>query len=142
MLNFPDCFSSRKTALVHANRLRSYFFVSQPKATCLNFAESLPPKNLILLSPLRSLLNFLLLLPTSSLLLLIVQTELPTRHLPRSGINLLLISFLLVFASLSLHLKVFFYYSHTQDGKTSQLICFLAAYLSLPASRSCLSASF
>ena len=37
---------------------------------------------------------------------------------------------LLVFAFLSFHLEDIFYYSHTQDRKTSRLSCFLPAYLS------------
>ena len=46
------------------------------------------------------------------------------------GFSILHLQSLLVFAFLSFHLEDIFYYSHTQDGKTSRLSCFVPAYLS------------
>ena len=142
--NFPNSSSPRESASVYAAYLRSHFSVSQPKAllcvaepgaTSLSFAEPRALRNLTGPFALPSLpLNFMRLPPTFPPPLPLAQTKLP---IPCKNIFLALAwiffftsSTLQEFAFLSFHQEDIFYYSYTQDGKTSRLSCFLPAYLS------------
>ena len=76
--NFPNCSSPRESASIYAAYLRSLYFVSQPEATSLSYAEPRAPWSLTRLSALLSFpVNFLQLPPTSPRPLPLAQTKLP-----------------------------------------------------------------
>ena len=138
--NFPNPSSPRELASVYAAYLRSHFSVSQPKAlrsrargylTELRRATCSVESHSSFCSPF-SPAEFLAAASnlSSSTATGPDKVAYPMlKHLPRSGMDFLLQSFL-VFTFLSFHLEDIFYYSHTQDGKASRLSCFLPAYLS------------
>ena len=123
--NFPNCFSSRESASVFANYLRSHFSVSQPKilhsrarsylselrrATCpevshSSFASSFSPPNflrLLLISPPP--------LPLAQTkLLCLLHAKAPSSLWQGSSIHF---QSFLVFTFLFFHLKNIFHYSH------------------------------
>ena len=123
--NFPNCSSPRKSASVLADYLRSHFSLSQPmalhsrarcylselrRATCSEESHSsfCSPFSPTEFHAAASKLS-------SSTATGPEKVTYPMlKHLPRSGID-----FLLVSAFLSFHLEDIFYYSHTQDGKAS-----------------------
>ena len=137
-----NCSSPRESASVYAAYLRFHFFVSQPKAlrgrargylselhraTCPVESHSsfcspfIPAEFYAAASNLSS--------STASGPDKVAYSML--KHLPRSGMDFLLTSS--IFPGLHIlffHLEDIFYYSHPQDGKASQLSCFLSAYLS------------
>ena len=142
--NFPNCSSPRESASVYAAYLRSHFSVCQPKAlrsrargylfelrraTCpveshSSFCSPFSPAEFLAAAS-----NF-----TPSTATGPDKVAYPMlKHLPRSGMDLLLYIFNLFWSShtfLSFHLEDIFHYSHPQDGKASRLSCFLPAYLS------------
>ena len=138
--NFPNCSSPRGSASVYAAYLRSHFSISQPKALCsrargylteLRRATCPVESHSSFCSPF-SPAEFLAAVSnlTSSTVIGPDQVAYPMlKHLPRSGMDFFLQSFLgLTF--LSFHLEDIFHYSHPQDGKASRFSCFLPAYLS------------
>ena len=132
--NFPNCSSPRESASVYAAYLRSHFSVSQPEATSLSSAE---PHALWSLT--RPFLSFF----SQGISCGCLQPYFIPCHWPRQsclshakassslwhGSSSLHLQSFLVFGFLSFHLEDIFHYSHTQDGKTSRLSCFLPAYL-------------
>ena len=132
--NFPNCSSPRESASVYAANPRPHFSVSQPEATSLSSAE---PRSL------RSLTRPFALLFVLLNFLRALQPLLVHRHWPRQsclsyakassslwhGFSSSHFQSLLVFTFLSFHPEDIFYYSHTQDGKSARLSCFLPAYL-------------
>ena len=138
--NFPNCSSPRESASVYAAYLKSYFSVPQPKALRSRARGYLSVLRRAT-CPVESHSSFCS--PFSPAKFHAAASNLSSststgpdkvaypllKHLPRSGMDFLLQS-LLVFAFLSFRLEDIFYYSHTQDGKTSRLSCFLQAYLS------------
>ena len=138
----PNCSSPRESASVYAAYLRSHFsFLSQrpcvaePEATSLSSAE---PRAL------WSSLVLLLSLLSRGISCGYLQPLLIHCHWSRQsclshakassslwhGFSSSHLQSFLVFTFLSFHLEDIFYYSHTQDGKTSRLSCFLPANLS------------
>ena len=128
--NFPNCSSPRESAWVYAAYLRSHFSVSQPKAlrsrargyltelrraTCLVESHS---SFCFLFSPAEFLAAASNLTPSTSTGPNKVAYSM-LKHLPRSGMDLLLYIFNLSWSSHSFHLEDILYYSHTQDEKAS-----------------------
>ena len=139
--NFPNCSSPRELALVYATYLRSHFSVSQPKAVHSRARGYLSELRRAT-CPVESHSSFCS--PFSPTEFLAAASNLSSsnatgpdkvaypmlKHLPRHGFSSSHLQSFLDFAFLSFHLEDIFYYSHTQDGKTSRLSCFLPAYLS------------
>ena len=141
--DFPNCSSPRELASVYAAYLRSHFSVCQPKAL-RSRARGYFSELCRATCPVESHLSFCF--PFSPAEFLAVASNLSSstatgpdkvayhmlNHFPRSRMDYLLHIINLAWSSafLSFHLKDIYYYSHTQDGKTSRLSCFLPAYLS------------
>ena len=151
--NFPNCSSPRESASVYAAYLRSHFSVSQQKAL-RSRARGYLTELRRATCPVESHSSFCS--PFSPVEILAAASNLTPstvtgpdkvaypmlKHLPRSGMDLLLYIFNLSWSSHSFHLEDIFHYSHPQDGKTSRLSSFLPASLSPPAYQSCLKPSF
>ena len=134
--NFPNCSSPRESTSVYAAYLRSHFYISQPKAL-RSRARGYLYELRRATCPVESHSSFCSLFTPAEFLAAASNLSSPTatgpdkvaypmlKHLPRSGMDLLLHIF-----NLSFHLEDIFHYSHPQDGKASRLSCFLPAYLS------------
>ena len=140
--NFPNCSSPRESASVYAAYLRSHFSVSQPITLCsrargylteLRRATCSVESHSSFCSPF-SLAEFLAAASNlSSSNATGPHSCLSHGKAPPSlwhGFSSSHLQSFPVFAFLLFHLEDIFYYSHTQDGKTSRLSCFLPAYLS------------
>ena len=147
--NFPNCSTSRKSALVFANYLRFHFSVSQPKALhsrARSYLSELrrvtcPEESHASFSIPFYPLNFLRLPLASNCSLPLGRDKIAypmLMHLLRSGMD-----FILYIFHHSFHLEDIFCYSHSQNRNISRFFCFLPAYLSLPpAYQSLLNALF
>ena len=129
--NFPNCSSPRESTSVYAAYLRSHFSISQPKALLSSHVPC--GVSLVLLLFLTCQISCSCLQPLLVHCHWSRQSCLSHAKAPSSlwhGFSSPHLQSLLVFIFLSFHLKDIFHYSHTQNGKTSRLSCFLPAYLS------------
>ena len=139
--NFPNC-SPMESASVYAAYLKSHFSVSQRKTLRSRARGYLlaPPSHVPRGVSLVFLLSFLFRgISFGCLQPFLIHCYCPRQsclsHAKASsslwhGFSSSYLQSLLVFAFLFFHLEDIFHYSHTQDGKTSRLSCFLLAYLS------------